>query len=148
MKQSTEKVVPIIWAAFLISVVIYIGILFSIFGGLSLIEDLDYHRIFLFNNPVALSLYVISTLALGAYFVVPNFIISTSDRKKAFTGFILRLALLESICLYGFILGIIQQDIQAAIPFFIMSFVGIFTMNPFTKLKDISPKPTNPTTLT
>lgn len=146
MNKSKEKLIPIIWVAFLMSVIAYIAILFGKHGGFSQFEHLDYDRMFLFEDPLGLSLYILTVLGLGAYFVIPNFIISTSPEKKALTGFILRLALLECICLYGFVFGMVQKDIQVALPFFLVSFVGIFIMNPLTKLEDI--KPSNPTTMT
>ena len=146
MNKGSEKLIPILWVAFFLSVVTYFAVLVFMHGGLGQLEHLDYDRMFLFDNPLALSLYVLSVLAIGASRVISGFVVSPSPQRKALAGFIIKLAILESICLYGFLLGLILKDIQAALPLFTLGLVGIFLVNPFTRLEDV--KPSSPTTMT
>lgn len=93
------------------------------------------------ESPVILALGILSAGTLALSWLVPKFIWKESAKKLPatgakdsellegfFTGFVVRLALLESVCLYGFVAGFLQKQPSLILPFLGASVAG-FVVN-------------------
>jgi len=89
------------------------------------------------DSPIVLALGILSIATLTLAWLIPKMIWKTSVKNLPstapnesdllegfFTGFVLRLALLESVCLYGFIAGFLQQQPSLILPFLGASAAG------------------------
>lgn len=91
-----------------------------------------------FNQPLTMPFIGLALVSLIASIAIPRWVIH-SGRKKLkhsldrpladllpafFTAFIIRLVLLESITLFGFVLAIVQHDVKRFLPFLGTSLLG------------------------
>ncbi|MCB0389862.1 MAG: hypothetical protein KDD58_01155 [Bdellovibrionales bacterium] len=122
MKVNTTShniffVPTILWIAMLFTVFIYNFIIISTVHGLDNINfSID------FSHEMTTPITAIAFLVLVSSYVLPNFLIKqtlkrfkikddhTSLNQILFVPFILRLVMLESIAIFGFVLSIIQKN--------------------------------------
>jgi hypothetical protein len=125
MPQSAPPVPRLVWAVLAISNLIYAVVLLTQFGGLS--------APFPSGHPLLVPLMVISSMALAISMVLPKaFFIRAKQRLDQagtsvpteaelqaafFAPWVIRMAMLESISVYGFVLAMVTQAPVAFLPF-------------------------------
>ncbi len=94
------------------------------------------------ESPVLIALAVMAAGTLAIAWMIPRIIWNQASKKLPaveklsesdlfegfFTGFVVRLALLESVCLYGFVAGFLQRQPSIILPFLGASAAG-FVLN-------------------
>lgn len=124
MSQQAAPIPRLIWAALVISNFIYAAVLFFQFGASS--------ASFPSGHPLLVPLMVISSMALAISMVLPKaFFLRAKQRLDQagrpaseeelqaafFAPWIIRMAMLESVSLYGFVLAMVTQSPVAFVPF-------------------------------
>ena len=112
----------IIWVAILTSTLIYGFILYIVTKPYPQAPLAD-----VLKQPIVLALYVVG---LGTY--IASFVVSTiiEQRGKADVAFIVRLALLEAVTIYGTVAAFIMHDWRVFIPPFVLTFIGLARVFP------------------
>lgn len=119
----TNPTFKILWGALLASQ----AILLFLLNGNPEVQGLEVSTAFTTEDPQVRIFYLISIVVLMASIFVPKFIYKTAKGKKTlqvlFVPFILRLALNESIALFGYLAAIGTSSLAIAYPFFIVSLI-------------------------
>ena len=113
------------------SVAAFFFVLVTVTGGFEQLQTLDPNRILNFNDQFAIAFYVLGALLYVGHSIVPQ--LARGPNGK-FVGFALKMAMLEAIALFGFVLGHTKQDAQAAIAFFVLAIVGLVRACPLLKM--------------
>jgi hypothetical protein len=141
MNASTLRVMKVIWGALLASVTLYIAIGFLMFPRelplrLDTLAD--------FSDPMKIPFALTSLMSLAMSAVLPKILLTAVVKKRAprkplempemaqffFVPLIIRLALLESVTLYGFVLVQIHRDPVQIFPFALVTLGGFLLSFP------------------
>lgn len=123
-------VLQIIWAALLVSQVVYTGVGFFLHGSPELITDY-------ISDQTVLILFFVAITAIVAGFIIFNFMLKASPKlntldeakQKYFVPFIIRLVLIESCAIYGLVVsGLVEKNLM--LNFSVFSFVAFFLCFP------------------
>ncbi len=133
-------VATIVWTALLLSQLMY----FFVASALSNRKELPVEsRFFDFTHPLTNPFIAVSLVALILSIAIPKAMIRRNQQvansvtsqnsiesllPRFYPAFIVRLALLESIPLFGFVLALTQHDVKRMVPFAVVSFLG-FILN-------------------
>ena len=133
MQQNNPQAMHlIIWISFLSTIAVFFFILTNQTGGFGQYAQLDHNRMLDFTNEFAITCYVIGALMYVGHSIVPKLVRSP---ERSPVGLIVKLAMLESMALFGFVLAKNLQDGQAAIPFFALAAVGMIRACPLFKME-------------
>lgn len=90
------------------------------------------------NDPSIIPLYFVALGSLVASIVVPNIIFNAQVKGNSanpdYVPFVLRLALNESVALFGFLIGMQTQYLAMALPFFVISIMRHLRFFPSAKI--------------
>lgn len=128
-------VLKIIWGALLFSQALYVVVLHV---QLKPLDDMPMNTQWMPNlqDPMEIGLFAASVALLVASFLVPQILAKASEQKPRadadpsktdtvpqafFVPFIIRLALLEAICMQGFVLAFIKRSPNLILPFITIS---------------------------
>ena len=107
------RVLRIVWAAIVISTILYAAIAYFTLHG--------YGRLDLkIKQPIVLGLYGAAIVMYFAAFLVSANVAPTNARQ----AFIVRLALLESVCVFGLVAAFLQHDWRLFLPTWVLSMFG------------------------
>lgn len=139
MKGSVTQVMKIIWGALLVSLILYVVIsLMKLPSG----QSLNLAGLTDFTDPLRVPLIMAAFMSLMLAVMVPKILLTAIKKKRTareplelpemarlfYVPFIIRLALLESVTLYGFVLVQTKNDPAQILPFFAASLLG-FLLN-------------------
>jgi uncharacterized membrane protein len=128
----------ILWTILFISQFFYAAVLESVVKT----PEPDPQTLSILESPVIIALAVMATGTLAIAWMIPKLLWKQASKKLPpaeklaesdllegfFTGFVVRLALLESVCLYGFVAGFLQKQPSLILPFLGASVAG-FVVN-------------------
>ena len=124
----------ILWGAFLVSVLFFGAVLIMATGGFDAIGQLDQDRMLRFGDPLYLAFSVLAMSAFLGHRLAPRWVVAADPERKKTVGFLLQATMLESIAIFGMVLGLMYGDAQVGIPFLFMGLVGLFSINPMLKM--------------
>lgn len=139
MNASTVRVMKVTWGALLAAMVLYIAIGFLMFPR---VLPLRLDTLADFSDPMKIPFILTSLMSLAMAAVLPKLLLTAVVKKRAsrkplempemaqifFMPLIARLALLESVTFYGFVLVQVHRDPVQILPFALATFGG-FLLN-------------------
>jgi hypothetical protein len=112
----------IIWAAILMSTVIYFVVLWTSLRNRPFTRALEQSL----RDPRTIAAYVVAIVLYFAAFLISAGIERRGDRSIATMrrAAIVRFALLESVCIVGLVVAFLEEDWRLYLPAFVLAFIG------------------------
>ena len=131
-KNVNESMFIILWGAFLFSIGVFFFLVTTLTGGFGQFEVLDHNRMLNFNDTFSVAFYSIGAIMYAGHSLAPKL---ARGPNAELPGFVIKMALLEALAVFGFVLGHMKQDAQASIPFFVLAAVGMLRASPLFKMQ-------------
>jgi cytochrome bd-type quinol oxidase subunit 2 len=139
--NPSVQVMKIIWGALLVALLVYVGISFTMLSGG---QPPNWAGLADFSDPLRIPLITTGFISLAMSATLPKIMLVAQKRKRKsaqpmemremanlfFVPLIIRLALLESVTLYGFVLVQMKKDPAQIVPFAAVSIVGFLLAFP------------------
>ena len=115
----------VIWAAIVLSTVIYFAVIWTALYTRPFTRPFSIAVM----DPMTLTFYALGAVAFIAAFVVSGRI-DRASYTQALRATIVRLALIESICIFGLVTAFMAQDWRLYVPPFALAMVGFLSSFP------------------
>ena len=145
MACPLDTKVPLVplWAAMLATQPILLVVLWVLFG-----QNPVQFPGGLLSNPILTVFALLALVQLGVALNIHRFLVRPAERsatdpdthspeatqRRVQTAYIIRLALLEAVGLFGMVAGVLSENIGPALPFLVVGGLAIFVSYPSTRM--------------